>query len=335
MNSIEEDAVLGSDLDAQLYYLRNLGGIDPVPANLAQSDDPRLSDERPPAPGSVTNASVAADADIEQSKLNLNGDIPGAWLGTAANQAAQGDLVEYRANRDQPFGYPSLDGSGKVLVDQLPGAVGTGTVTSVGLVMPGQFSVTGTPITGAGVFSVDWAIIAPFAWFGNKAGAPGPPQFYTDELPTDLIPDLSAGKVQTGIFDAARIPEAVGVGPSHSGGGVPDPGDGSGGAVNSDYLARDMTYKAKPTIAVPYQPTIPDPTLGVSTEPTGPVTIKPSDTIAGVTFFYSFTSGSTGFVEFPDSGYVSLPAGDTIWVYAAHAGYNNSNVVNHTNTNAP
>lgn len=335
MTPIIEDAVLGTDLDARHFDILNLLSIDPPPDNLAESDDPRLTDAREPLPGSVTDASVAADAAIAQAKLSLDGDIPVAWLGTTSTTAAQGDLAEYTANKDQPGGYAGLDGSGKVPAAILPATAGTGTVTSVGLTMPAEFSVTGSPVTGSGTLAAAWAAVADMSWFGNKSGAPAAPQFYTTPLPDSLIPDLDADFVTTGTFDPALLPVAVGLGGSHAAGAVPDPGDGSGGALATDYLARDMTYKAAPTIAVTYQPTIPDPTLNVSSNVTGPITVVPNSTITGATFFYSLVSDSSDFQEFPAVGYVSLPGGDTIWVYAAHSGYNNSNVVDTTNTNPP
>ena len=149
-----ENAQLTTDLECGLFALRNLGSINPPPANLVLSTDPRLSDPRMPLAGSVVNASVAAGAAIDQSKLNLNGVIPPAWLGTTATTAAQGSLAEYVANKGQPNGYAALDGTGKVPSAQLPSGVGTGTVTSAGLTMPAQFAVAGGPVTGSGTLAV-------------------------------------------------------------------------------------------------------------------------------------------------------------------------------------
>src|SRR4029077_1047123 len=323
MTPIIEDSVLGSDLNCSEFSLSNLGGLDPLPPNLAQSDDPRLTDAREPLPGSVTNASVAPGAAIAQSKLDLSGPIPPAWLGTTADTAARGDLAEYLSNKGQPGGYAALDGSGKVPSAQLPAAVGTGTVTSVGLSMPGDFIVSGSPMTGAGPLSVAWDSVADLSWFGNKAGAPGPPQFYTSPLPPSLIPNLDASMVTTGVLGPALLPVAVRLAVSHAPGAVPDPGDGSAGALATDYLARDMSYKPKPSLGPTYQPTIPNPVLNISSNLTGPVTVSPSTTPSDVIFFYSLVGATSDFVEFPGSGYISLPGGDTVWVYAAHAGYNN------------
>lgn len=326
-------AKLVTDLEAGNLNLLNIGALDPVPSNLALSDDARLTDAREPLPGSVTDASVAPGAAIAQSKLLLDGDIPTAWLGTTSTTAAQGDLAEYKANKGQPNGYAELDGSGKIPSGQIPTDVGTGTVTSVALSMPGEFDVTGSPVTGSGTLTADWADQDDLSWFGNMEGAPGPPQFYTDPLPAVLIPDLDTSKVTTGTLDPARLPVAVGLGLGHAGGAVPDPGDGSGGALATDYLARDMSYQPLPDLFLPYQPIVADPVLTPSSNPTGDKTVVFSCDTAGCTMFYSLTSDSADFVEVPKEMFIALPPSDTVWSYAAKSGYNNSNIVDYTNPN--
>lgn len=333
MRMLLQEAYLNSDFDAALYDIKNVGLVDPVPSNLCASTDPRLTDDRVPLDGSVTDASVAGGAAIEQSKINFDGNIPVAWLGTNGAQAAQGDLVEYLANKNQPNGYPGLDGGGKILSAQLPAAVGTGTVTSVGLTLPAQFSVSGSPVTGAGTLAASWVAVADNSWFGNKSGGAAAPQFYNTALPEVLIPDLDAAKVISGVFNVARLPVAVGLGVGHAAGAAPDTGDGSGGALATDYLARDMTYRAFPSIGPAYQPTIATPTINASSNPAGDKTITFSDTTEKVTFFYSTTSAATGFAELPDVGYIALAPAATVWVYAARSGYNNSAIANYTNPN--
>ena len=54
--------------------------------------------------------------------------------------------------------------------------------------------------------------------------------------------------------------------------------------------------------------------------------VPANDPYQDSTFFYSTTSAVAGFAEFPDVGYVQTSAA-TIWVYAAHTGYNNSPIV--------
>jgi hypothetical protein len=326
MIPIIEDAILGTDLNGDFHDLLNVKALVPVPVNLASSDHSGLSDSRPPLPGSVTNDSVAASAAIVQSKLSLDGVIPTAWLGTSSTTAARGDLAEYVSSKNQPGGYAGLDGTGKVAPAFLPASAGTGTVTSVGLTMPAQFSVTGSPVTGAGTLAVSWAAVADLSWFGNKSGGLAAPQFYTTPLPTSLIPDLDTSIVTSGVFSAARLPVAVGLGSSHAPGAVPDPGDGSGGALATDYLARDMSYKAAPSIGPTYQPTLPNPVI-VPTGVVNPVPVTISCAVSDAVIFYSITSAVTGFIEFPGAGYVHVTSPGNIWAYAAHPGYNNSSVV--------
>lgn len=314
-----ENGVLQSDLDAQNFSLLNLGFIDPVPSNLVENDDPRLSDARAPLDGSVTNASVAAGAAIAQSKLNLNGTMPSGWFGTSSTTAARGDLAEYKANKGAANGYAPLDGSGKVPAALLPTGVGTGTITSVGITMPAEFTVTGSPVTSVGTIAIGWAAAPPYSWFGNDSGSPAIPSFKTTPFPVSVIPNLDAAKITSGVLAAARLPVAIGVGGSHAIGAVPDPG-----AVGTadDYLARDMTYKAKPTIGPTYQPTVPNPTLTAVGVGAGGTFVSITDALPGVALFYSLTSASTGFLPYTTP--VSVALGNTIWAYGARLGFNNS-----------
>lgn len=71
------------------------------------------------------------------------------------------------------------------------GGGGGGTVTSVGLTMPGIFSVSGSPITGAGTLAVTLANQNPnLVWAGPASGAPAAPMFrqlgITELLPTGI-----------------------------------------------------------------------------------------------------------------------------------------------------
>lgn len=316
-----ENGLLRNDLDANFFFIRNLAGLEPPPPGLVQDDDPRLSDARAPLPGSVTNDSVALDAAIDQSKLNLNGAIPPAWLGSTAIQAAPGNLVEYTSRKGQPNGYASLDGGGLVPTSQLPPVAGVGTVTSVGLAMPANFSVSGSPVTTSGTISVSWASVAAYCWFGNNSGISAPPTFNTGPLPASLIPSLDAAKITSGIFAVARLPLAVGIGAGHAIGMVPDPG-ASGNAA--DYLARDMTYKAVPVFGPTYQPTLPNCTFVAP----GSGGIAISNTVAGANIFYSLTAATGPFQ--PYTGVVTVTPGQTIWAYAARAGYTNSAVTSYT-----
>lgn len=319
-----DNGILVTDLDAAGFNILNIAGIFPVPPNLVTTTDPRLSDARLPLDGSVTNSSVSASAAIDQSKLNLNGTIPIDWLGFDAVHAAPADSTEYLMFKGIANGYASLDGTGKVPVLQLPDDIGVGTVTSVDLVMPSDFGVTGNPVTTAGTITVAWNAVAPFSWFGNVTAGSAVPVFNTVPIASTMVPQLPASKIDTGTVDPQRLPPAVGVGLGHSAGAVPDPG-----AVGSpdDYLARDMTFKPPPSIGPSYQPSVPSPVLQVGG--IGPdVIVTISSPLAGVLLFYKIT-GMPSYVEAPDS--VHVLTGQTLDVYGAKAGYTNSNIVFYVN----
>jgi hypothetical protein len=323
MTPLLENAQLTTILDCRFFNLLNVGGLIPVPPDLVVDSDPRLSDPRTPIDGSVTDISVADTAGIIQSKLDLNGTIPPGWLGTTSTTAAQGDLAEYFSNKGQINGYASLDGTGKVPVAQLPLGAGTGTLTSVGLAMPAQFAVTGSPVTVNGTISVAWTNAGAVSWLGNPSASPAIPAFQTAALPVSLIPGLDANKIVSGVLAPARLPVAIGVGVTHAPGAAPDPGP-TGNVF--DYLARDMTYKPIPSFGPGYQPTVPSPELEISTGPE-PYIISIISTLDGVSLFYSINSPNSGFVPVPDTGEVTLFTGQAVYAYGAKAGYTNSAVV--------
>lgn len=340
MTPIIEDAILSTDLNCDFHDLLNVRDLIPTPPGLVGSDDPRLTDARAPLPGSVVDASCAPAAGIVQSKLALNGQIPASWLGTTPTTAAPGNLAEYLTNKNQPLGYCGLDAGAKVPAAQLPGTVGTGTVTSVGLAMPPEFAVTGSPVTMSGTLSAAWATAANLSWFGNMEGAAGQPRFYNTPFPLAMIPALDASIVASGILDPARIPIAVGVGPGHASGAVPDPGAtlippgdspiiGGGPDPNaiqtSDYLARDMTFKPLPLIGPVYQPVCPAPSLVISNGP--PYFVTLTSDLAGSSLFYSLDDPTGGFTPIASGGQVEINAGHSLYAYCSKIGYTNSGIV--------
>lgn len=318
-----DNGVLVTDLDAAGFSILNVDQLVPVPTNLVDTADARLTDAREPLFGSVTNASVAVGAAIYQDKLNLNGDIPANWLGTTATTAAQGDLVEYLANKDQPGGYAGLDGAGKIGAANLPPDIGVGTITSVDLTMPTEFAVTGNPVTTSGTLAVDWDVAAAESWLGNETGAPAAPHMVTDPFPESLMPDFNAAKIVSGTVAIARLPVAVGVGGGHAAGIVPDPG--AAGDV-TDYLARDMTYQPLPTIGPAYQPAVPDPVLTAGFASVDGHTVIISSTLSGATYLYKTTTTVPTYVEVSGST-VFVPNTEEVSVYGAKSGYTNSSEV--------
>ena len=57
------------------------------------------------------------------------------------------------------------------------GGVGTGTVTSVGLSLPAELNVTGSPVTSVGTLTAGWASQTATTFFAAPTGAPGTPVF--------------------------------------------------------------------------------------------------------------------------------------------------------------
>ncbi len=82
-------------------------------------------------------------------------------------------------------------------------AVSGGTVTSVGLSLPGMFNVTGSPVTSAGTLTAALANqLANLVFAGPASGGGAVPSFRA-LVPAD-IPNLDAAKITTGILPTAR-----------------------------------------------------------------------------------------------------------------------------------
>jgi hypothetical protein len=104
--------------------------VDKIDTAVPSMTDPRLSDQRVPTDGSVTNAKVAANAAIDQNKLSLNIDAaPGTpslrTLGTGPNQAVAGDDPRFSTPAaPAPHAATHTDDG----PDPVPGVVPIGTV---------------------------------------------------------------------------------------------------------------------------------------------------------------------------------------------------------------
>ncbi|KWO21404.1 hypothetical protein [Burkholderia ubonensis] len=101
---------------------------------------------------------------------------------------------------------------------------GAGTVTSVGLAMPSQFTVTNSPVTSSGTLAVTWAnATANQVLAGPASGAAAAPTIRA------LV--------------GADIQPFTGSGASHTTGGVPDPGSTAG---TTRFLREDSTWAVPP-----------------------------------------------------------------------------------------
>ena len=276
MTPILENAVLSTDLDCGNYSLRNIGLLDPVPDNLVALDDPRLTGGRIPASGSVTNDSVNAAAEIDQSKLNLNLNIPSDWTigavppGDGVPRAAAGDAAELLSRKGAPNGYAALGSDGKLPVGHVAAGAAVGTVTSISIhfvvrpPVPPPMAVTPQQISSSGVFNFHWNNPASMSWFGSDGTLDTQHQsfcypFFVTDKPFPIV-NFPCSKFTSGKLKLARIPVAKPLGAGSAPGAVPDPGATGSGHM---YLGRNLQWQHflvnDPALA--YQPKVPDVTI--------------------------------------------------------------------------
>lgn len=80
---------------------------------------------------------------------------------------------------------------------------GTGTVTSVDMIVPAGFTVSGNPVTAAGTLTIALSSQTAGKFLGSPAASTAVPTFRA--LVAADIPALDAAKITSGIFDAARL----------------------------------------------------------------------------------------------------------------------------------
>lgn len=354
MTPIVEDAQLSTDLDCQWNTLQRIRNFHPVPGNLVHIDDPRLSDPRNMLDGSVINESVANNAAIVQSKLNLNGVMPPAWFSPPGPPpagadidapappvwAARGDLAELLQRKGAPNGYAAVDDNLRLLPENVTPGPGLGTVSEVLMSFPEQFGDL-APAAGASVnYNLTWKNVPNNSWFGvfGDVGAgigmgPGigadptsTPAFHVEQFPVDFIPDLDASKFTSGTFPPDTLPVAIGFGPDHAPGMVPDPGDlGDGDA--DEYLGRDMEYHHFDEHHF-YQPKMIEPSITLISLVGDRAEIVIRTEIAGALLFYRW--GRPTFRECPTEFHITTTRGTTVEAYTAKEGYNNSSITSYT-----
>jgi hypothetical protein len=231
--------------------------------------------------------------------------------------AARGDLVQHDAEKGLANGYCPLDGTGR-----MPSAFYTpvgpgGTINYLGLVLPDDFTVTpGAMTSGSGVFTVTWKNAPALSWFG--AAGTTAPKFYATPFPDELIPNLDASKITSGVCDLDQLPVAgMGLGQ----GIVTDPG---ATGDPTDYLARDMTYK-KMGPEPNYEPVTPNPSITFMYWSDSQAAIQITDLLEGASLFYRINFSGT-FIPVP-AGTFLVDSGVTVEAYGAKIGYNNSQIV--------
>lgn len=84
---------------------------------------------------------------------------------------------------------------------------GTGTVTSVGLALPSEFTVSGSPVTSAGTLTGAWASQTANRFFASPDGSTGTPSFRA--MVAADVPTLPASKITGANLTAASTKVAV------------------------------------------------------------------------------------------------------------------------------
>jgi hypothetical protein len=156
---------------------------------------------------SIVNADVASGAAIAYSKLNLSnsvtsGDVTFNYAGSSSKGGAATSATALAANGSncgagQAAG--GVDASGNAEGCFTPSGGGGGTVTSVGLSMPAEFSVTNSPVTGSGTLTVakaNQSVNTVYAGPGSGgAGAPGFRSLVAADIPSH---NHAAGNINSG-----------------------------------------------------------------------------------------------------------------------------------------
>jgi hypothetical protein len=152
--------------------------------------------------GTVTSVGLAAPAEFTVT----GSPVTAAGTLTLA-KATQAPNVIYAGPATGAAAAPTFRA---IVAADLPGGgAGTGTVTSVGLTMPAEFTVGGSPVTGAGVLAVTKATEPANTFYAAPSGAAGVPTFRpltTADLPAGVGTVLSVGLSLPSIFTVSGSP---------------------------------------------------------------------------------------------------------------------------------
>lgn len=163
----------------------------------------------PSGEGSILNRGASSWSSTRSPSLGLNGVAGGSLILRGATSGSA-TLSVAAAAGSSTFRFPVDNGTAnQVLITDGNGntswtTAGAGTVSSVGLAMPGIFSVTGSPVTGLGTLTATLATqAANLVWAGPTIGAASSPTFRA--LVGADLPNPSAGTLG-GVQSFAAVP---------------------------------------------------------------------------------------------------------------------------------
>lgn len=156
--------------------------------------------------GNGTNVVMSAiqAGDLPTATDSVNGAIK---LGSSTIQSVAANAVTATAARTYAM---QLNSSGQAVVNvPWTASTGGGTVTSVGLQMPGEFTVTNSPVTGSGTLTAAWGNQAANYVLAAPNGTSGTPSFrllVAADIPTNININGTVGAAtpNTGAFTRLR-----------------------------------------------------------------------------------------------------------------------------------
>lgn len=133
------------------------------------------------------------------------GIVSTPYLGKRASDVAAGTCS---ANRKGYFYFNTTSNvfrfcNGSAWTDIGLASGGSGTVTSVALTMPAEFSVSGSPVTTAGTLAVSKASQSANLFFASPDGSAGAPVFRA--MAAADVPNLPASRITSGTFSSDRV----------------------------------------------------------------------------------------------------------------------------------
>ncbi|MDE2233593.1 MAG: hypothetical protein KGJ90_05835 [Patescibacteria group bacterium] len=167
---------------------------------------------------------ISMDSLLAGIKSTIGG-IAANPTATASDVAVNGTATTFMRSDAAPavqktsstqFGLAKVDGTSITAAGGVISTVNNGTVTSVGLTMPAEFSVTGSPVTTTGTLAVSKANQnANSVYAGPASGAAAAPAFRvlaaTDIPPLPYDASGAAASAQTAAITEARKLDWIGI----------------------------------------------------------------------------------------------------------------------------